>query len=42
MIVAGVDIGSLTAKAVIMRNGDLLASHVMHVRPDPEESAWDV
>ena len=42
MIVAGVDIGSLTAKAVIMRNGDILASHVMHVSPDPEESAWDV
>lgn len=42
MIVAGVDIGSLTAKAVIMENGGILASHVMHVRPDPEESARDV
>ncbi|MEN6473694.1 MAG: acyl-CoA dehydratase activase [Syntrophaceae bacterium] len=42
MIVAGVDIGSLTAKAVIMEDDTILAAHVMRVRPDPEESARDV
>jgi predicted CoA-substrate-specific enzyme activase len=42
MIVAGIDIGSLTAKAVIMEDGNILASHVMHVRPDPEDSANEV
>ena len=42
MIVAGCDIGSLSAKAVIMNNGDILASHVIFARPEPEESAWVV
>ena len=42
MIVAGCDIGSLSAKAVIMNNGDILASHVIFARPEPEESAREV
>ena len=39
MIVAGCDIGSLTAKAVILRDGEVLASHVMRDDRNPEESA---
>ena len=42
MIVAGCDIGSLSAKAVIMSNGDILASHVIFAKPEPEESAREV
>jgi len=42
MIVAGCDIGSLSAKAVIMNNGDILASHVIFAKPEPEESARGV
>ncbi|MBW2636026.1 MAG: 2-hydroxyglutaryl-CoA dehydratase, partial [Deltaproteobacteria bacterium] len=42
MIVAGYDIGSLSAKSVIMGNGDILASHVIFARPEPEESAREV
>jgi len=39
MFVAGCDVGSLSAKAVIMKNGDILASHVIFSKPEPEESA---
>lgn len=42
MIVAGCDIGSLTAEAVIMRDGSILSSEIMRVRPRPEQSATDV
>lgn len=42
MIVAGCDIGSLSAKAVLMNNGDILASHVIFAKPEPEESAREV
>ena len=42
MIVAGCDVGSLSAKAVIMNNGDILASHVIFAKPEPEESAREV
>lgn len=42
MIVAGCDIGSLTAKAVIMRDGSILSSGVMLVKRAPEESAQEV
>ncbi len=42
MYVAGCDVGSLSAKAVIMKNGDIIASHVIYARPDPEESAQSV
>jgi predicted CoA-substrate-specific enzyme activase len=42
MIVAGCDVGSLSAKAVIMKNGDVLASHVIYARPEPEDSAREV
>jgi predicted CoA-substrate-specific enzyme activase len=39
MYVAGCDVGSLSAKAVIMKDGDILASHVIYAKPEPEESA---
>ncbi len=42
MIVAGCDVGSLSAKSVIMGNGDILASHVIFAKPDPEDSALAV
>jgi (R)-2-hydroxyacyl-CoA dehydratese activating ATPase len=42
MIVAGCDIGSLTAKAVIMQDGKILASHVMRGATRPEQSAREV
>jgi predicted CoA-substrate-specific enzyme activase len=42
MIVAGCDIGSLTAKAVIMDGGKVIGWHVMRVKPEPEESAHEV
>jgi (R)-2-hydroxyacyl-CoA dehydratese activating ATPase len=42
MIVAGCDIGSLTAKAVIMRDGDILAAEAIRARRDPEESAMEI
>jgi (R)-2-hydroxyacyl-CoA dehydratese activating ATPase len=42
MIVAGCDIGSRTAKAVIMDSNTILAAHVMRNKPDPEESAREV
>ncbi len=40
MIIAGCDVGSLTAKALIMNGrGDILAYDVMKVTPDPVQSA---
>jgi predicted CoA-substrate-specific enzyme activase len=42
MIVAGCDIGSLTAKAVIMERGRLLADAVMRAKPKPSASADEV
>lgn len=39
MIVAGCDVGSLTAKAVIMKNNEVLAAKVMRAKSHPEESA---
>jgi predicted CoA-substrate-specific enzyme activase len=42
MIVAGCDIGSLTAKAVIMKNNEILAAQVMRAKSHPEESAAEV
>jgi len=42
MIVAGCDIGSLSAKAVIMKDGTILSSSVIFAKPDPEESANEV
>ncbi len=39
MIVAGCDIGSMTAKAVIMENGKILSSAVMRAKTRPSESA---
>ena len=42
MITAGCDIGSLTAKAVIMENGKVLSNAVMRVKIRPEESADEV
>lgn len=42
MIVAGCDIGSLTAKAVIMNNGEIVASAVTRASVKPQESAQEV
>ncbi|HPC02435.1 MAG TPA: acyl-CoA dehydratase activase [Syntrophales bacterium] len=42
MIVAGCDIGSLTAKAVIFKDGEMLSSHLMKVRSRPDEAAVEV
>ncbi|RJP23206.1 MAG: 2-hydroxyglutaryl-CoA dehydratase [Candidatus Abyssobacteria bacterium SURF_5] len=42
MIVAGCDVGSLTAEAVIMDNGTICGSEIIRVRPRPEQSARDV
>ena len=38
-IVAGCDVGSLTSKAVIMKNGKILAKNVIKSKPRPEDSA---
>jgi predicted CoA-substrate-specific enzyme activase len=42
MIVAGCDVGSLTAKAVIIKDGEILSSHVMRTESIPEKSANEV
>jgi predicted CoA-substrate-specific enzyme activase len=42
MLVAGCDVGSLTAEAVIMNNGTILGSEIIRVRPRAEQSAEDV
>jgi len=42
MIGAGIDVGSLTAKAVLMENGLILASSIIKAGPSPSASAEDV
>ncbi|ACL06574.1 CoA-substrate-specific enzyme activase [Desulfatibacillum aliphaticivorans] len=42
MIVAGVDVGSLTAKAVIMKDNEIIASAVLRANPSPGQSAREV
>lgn len=42
MIVAGIDVGSLTAKCALMRGRELLAYRVVRVLPDLEETAEKV
>jgi (R)-2-hydroxyacyl-CoA dehydratese activating ATPase len=42
MIVAGCDVGSLTAKAVIMEEDDILSQAVMRVRAQPADAARQV
>ncbi len=42
MIVAGCDVGSLSAEAVIMRDGEIISSEIIGVRPRPELSAKEV
>ena len=42
MIVAGCDVGSLSAEAVIMSDGSIISSEIIRVRPRPEQSATDV
>lgn len=39
---AGIDIGSLTAEAVILRDGQILAAEIMSVRTNPVDSAREV
>jgi len=42
MIVAGVDVGSLSAEAVIMKDGEILDFEIMTVRPTPIQSSTEV
>jgi predicted CoA-substrate-specific enzyme activase len=42
MIFAGCDVGSLSAEAVIIKNGSILSFEIIRVRPRPEQSAGDV
>jgi len=42
MIFAGCDVGSLSAEAVIIKNGSILSYKIIRVRPRPEKSAGDV
>jgi activator of 2-hydroxyglutaryl-CoA dehydratase len=42
MIVAGCDIGSLTAKAVLMEGGELISSAIVRVKNKPSVSAEQV
>jgi predicted CoA-substrate-specific enzyme activase len=42
MIVAGCDVGSLTAEAVLLRDGSILGSEILRVRPTAERSAREV
>jgi (R)-2-hydroxyacyl-CoA dehydratese activating ATPase len=39
MITAGIDVGSLTSKAVIMKDGKILSSAILKSKPRPWESA---
>jgi len=41
MIVAGCDVGSLTAEAVILDDNEIMSSEIIRVRPRPEQSAKD-
>jgi len=38
-IVAGCDVGSLTSKAVIMKNGKIIGSNIIKSKPRPKDSA---
>ncbi len=42
MIFAGCDVGSLSAEAVIMKDGSIVAAEIMRVHPRPEQSASEV
>lgn len=42
MIYAGLDVGSLTAKAVILRDGEILGKGLIKAKARPEESSKDV
>lgn len=42
MITAGCDIGSLTAKAVMLKDNEIISSAVVRVRPDSASSAAEV
>ena len=39
IIVAGCDVGSLTSKAVIMKNRKIIGSHIIKSKPRPKDSA---
>ncbi len=42
MIVAGCDVGSLSAEAVIIKDREMISYEIIRVRPRPEQSAEDV
>ena len=39
LIVAGCDVGSLTGKAVILKDGDILSYSIVPTTPKPERTA---
>jgi activator of 2-hydroxyglutaryl-CoA dehydratase len=39
MIVAGCDVGSLTGKAIILKDGKILATSIVPTTPKPEKTA---
>lgn len=42
MITAGCDVGSLTAEFAVLKDGSILGSEIIRVRPKPEQSAREV
>jgi predicted CoA-substrate-specific enzyme activase len=42
MIIAGCDVGSLSAEAVLLEDGTIIGSEIIRVRPKAEQSANDV
>jgi predicted CoA-substrate-specific enzyme activase len=42
MIFAGCDVGSLTGKAMILQDNEIMAYDIMRVRPRPEQTAQEV
>nr|HID59488.1 hypothetical protein [Desulfobacterales bacterium] len=42
MLFAGVDVGSRTAKVVILRDNDIVATHLMSTGPDSAGTAMTV
>ena len=42
MIFAGCDIGSLTGEAVIVSNNSIISTHIIRIKSNPENSAFEV
>jgi activator of 2-hydroxyglutaryl-CoA dehydratase len=39
VIVAGIDVGSTTGKAIILKNGEIVSSSIVWCEPRPEDTA---